>query len=98
MVLWEAKERPWLESLGTELRLDKDKGLGRVSTLRLDKALFVVNVAWKSRETGGVVEDVSLDLPEVDGLSYDVSKFLAGEVERSERKKATIKPGENASR
>ena len=30
--------------------------------------------------------------------SYDVSKFLAGEAERSERKKAVIKPGDNASR
>ena len=32
--LWEAKERPWLESLETEEQLDKDKGLGRVSTFR----------------------------------------------------------------
>ena len=30
--------------------------------------------------------------------SHDVSKFFAGEVERSERKKAAIKPGESASR
>ena len=43
------------------------------------------------------VTNTGTDLVNPDN-SYDVSKFLASEAERSERKKAAIRPGENASR